>query len=47
MTMAWKLSKTASACAVLVALGASASQEKADPAPQLTGVIAFLYYEDF
>ena len=47
MTMAWKPSKTASVCAVLAALGACASQEKADPAPQLTGVIAFLYYEDF
>ena len=47
MTRAWKISITVSMLAVLAALDGVASQDKEGSTPNLTGVIAFLYYEDF
>ncbi len=43
MTKAWKVLTVVSVCAVL----ATATQDQTVSAPHLTGVIAFLYYEDF
>jgi catechol 2,3-dioxygenase-like lactoylglutathione lyase family enzyme len=47
MTKARKILKTVSVCAVLATLGAAATQDETATAPHFTGVIAFLYYEDF
>ena len=47
MMKAWKILKAVSVCAVLATLGAAATQGETATAPHLTGVIAFLYCEDF
>lgn len=47
MTKAWKVLTVVSVCAVLATLGAAATQDATASSPHLTGVIAFLYYEDF